>query len=103
MKITTDALGFISRRASELESPVFLIFYSKTHGWWGIVYDVQLKIEENPFTGKKLAHGKSEFIEIDIKDCPCPAFIDKEMDDLVLNSRVEMEKIGMFKKLRLMG
>ena len=103
MKITTDALGFISRRASELESPVFLIFYSKTHGWWGIVYDVQLKIEENPFTSKNLVHGKSEFIEIEIKDCPCPVYVDKEMDDLVLNSSVEMEKIGMFKKLRLIG
>nr|QEE16594.1 hypothetical protein DSAG12_02424 [Candidatus Prometheoarchaeum syntrophicum] len=32
MKIAADALGFISRRASELKSPVFLIFYSKTHG-----------------------------------------------------------------------
>jgi len=50
-----------------------------------------------------LVHGKSEFIKIEIKDCPCPAYIDKEMDDLVLKSTVEMEKIGMFKKLRLIG
>ena len=42
-------------------------------------------------------------MEIMIKDCPCPVYVDKEMGDLIQNSTVEMEKIGMFKKLRLMG
>jgi len=50
-----------------------------------------------------LVHGKCEFKEIEIKGSPCPVFVDKEMDDLIHSSTVEMEKIGMFKKLRLIG
>ena len=42
-------------------------------------------------------------MEIKINGCPCPVYVDKEMDDLINSSTVEMKKIGMFKKLRLIG
>ena len=80
-----------------------MIYYSKTKGWWGIERRIQIKHQDWNFVNEESPKiGKTELRRINVPNEPCPVFIDIEMEDLVEDATLGLEKIGMYKYLKLL-
>ena len=102
MKISQNAADFLARHAKNYEIPVLLIFYTKAMGWWGIERRTHIKHVENPFKSEKqLQFAKVEYNHYKLDDCPCPVYLDIEMQTLVENAIIDLDKRGMYRFLSL--
>ena len=102
MKISEETINFLARHGKKMNDPVLLIYYSKAKGWWGIERKVQLKHTENPFESNQALHYVTvDYMHYPIENCPCSVFLDKEMQLLVENATIDLEKRGMYRFLAL--
>ena len=102
MKISKNAAEFLARHANNFKEPVLLVFYTKAMGWWGIERRTHIKQVENPFKSENhLQFAKVNYIHYKLADCPCPVYLDIEMQTLVENAIIDLEKRGMYRFLAL--
>ena len=63
---------------------------------------MQLKHIEVPFhTPANLIYARVQYLEYTVPKCPCPVFLDVEMQTLVENATIDLEKLGMYRYLAL--
>ena len=102
MQISPDTLKFLLRHNSAFAEPVILIYYSKSKGWWGLERRVQIKHQENTFTNMDHPQiGKTSLERVKVDQEPCPIYIDSEMIELIADAVLGLEKLGMYKYLKL--